>query len=209
MRKIIWMLSVSVDGYFEAPGGDLTWQIVDAELHQHFNDWLGQAGGFLDGRVTWELMAQSWPEADADPDSPPQVAEFARIWRDMPKRVYSRTLTEAGWNTTIVRDVVPDEIYQLQEEAGGDLVLGGGDLAQSFLRHDLIDEFRIYVHPILAGEGRKMFSSPQLMRPLILAETRTFGSQVMMLRYERPRPAEADLGRPPRPVVTEPGTASD
>jgi dihydrofolate reductase len=81
MRKIIFMMSVSVDGFFEGPDGELGWQLVDEELHGHFNDWLGAAGAFLDGRVTYELMAQAWPSADADPMAPPRVAEFARIWR--------------------------------------------------------------------------------------------------------------------------------
>jgi len=67
MRKIILMMSVSLDGFMEAPGGDLSWQLVDEELHGHFNAWLATAGAFLDGRVTYELMARHWPTADADP----------------------------------------------------------------------------------------------------------------------------------------------
>ncbi len=76
------MMSVSLDGFFEGPNSELDWQLVDDELHRHFNDWLGKADAFLDGRVTYKLMAGYWPTADADPDSPPVVAEFARIWRD-------------------------------------------------------------------------------------------------------------------------------
>src|SRR5215831_8383325 len=109
MPKIIWMMSVSLDGYMEGPDHDLGWQTVDEELHQHFNDELRTAGAFLEGRVTYELMEAFWPTADADPDSPPAIAEFAGIWRDKRKYVFSHTLERAEWNTTVVRDVVPAE----------------------------------------------------------------------------------------------------
>ena len=105
-RKLIWMMSVSLDGFMSGPGGELDWHLVDEELHQNFNDELGRMGAFLDGRATYELMAEFWPTADEDPSAPPQIAEFARIWRDMPKIVYSRTLTAADWNATVVRDAM-------------------------------------------------------------------------------------------------------
>jgi len=118
MRKIIFMMSVSLDGFFEGPGHDLGWQLIGEEVHQHFNEWLAAAGGFLDGRVTYELMASHWPTADQDPDASAQVIEFARIWRDMPKIVFSRTLEQAGWNTTIVRELVPEQIEELKPRPG-------------------------------------------------------------------------------------------
>jgi dihydrofolate reductase len=127
MRKLIVMMSVSLDGFFEGPDRDLDWHLVDDELHEHFNQQLGAMGAFLDGRVTYELMAGYWPTADADPASTRVVAEFARIWREMPKIVFSKTLERADWNTTVVRDVVPQEI--LKARPGGDLVLGGAELA--------------------------------------------------------------------------------
>src|SRR5688572_5173332 len=129
MRKVIFMMQVSLDGFFEGPGQDLSWHMVDDELHEHFNDELRAMGVFLDGRVTYELMADFWPTADSDPASSAEMVEFARIWREMPKIVYSRTLEEAGWNTTVVRDVAADEVMALKAQAGGDLALGGADLA--------------------------------------------------------------------------------
>src|SRR5262249_17599340 len=81
MRKIVFMMSVSLDGFFEGPDRELDWQLVDVELHQHFNEWLAKAGAFLDGRVTYELMAGYWPTADQDPGASAPVIEFARIWR--------------------------------------------------------------------------------------------------------------------------------
>ena len=185
MRKIVLMLSVSVDGFVEGPNREIDWHMVDDELHTHFNDQIRTMGAILNGRVTYELMASFWPTADQDPTSTPPMVDFAGIWRDMPKIVYSRTLQEAGWNTTIVREVVPEEIQQLKAEPGGDLVLGGADLAAAFLRHDLVDEYRIYVHPVLIGRGKPLFQPLDARRIVRLVETRTFGNGVVLLRYER------------------------
>jgi dihydrofolate reductase len=184
MRKIIYMMSVSLDGFFEGPDRDLTWQKVDEELHTHFNERLGAAGGFLDGRVTYELMASVWPTADQNPDSSPQEAEFAAIWRDMPKIVYSRTLQRAEWNTTIIREVDPDEVRALKEQPGGDLVIGGADLAATFLRHGLIDGMWLYVHPVVIGAGRRTFPDGA-QGSFALVGTRTFGNGVVLLHYGR------------------------
>jgi dihydrofolate reductase len=104
----------------------------------------------------------------------------------MPKIVYSRTLERADWNTTVVRDVVPEEVMELKAQPGGDLVLGGADLAAAFLHHDLIDEYRLYVHPVIIGRGKPMFRPSEAKIDLRLAETRTFGNGVVLLRYQRP-----------------------
>lgn len=184
-RKLVLMMSVSVDGFFAGPDGELDWQVVSEELHRHFNSWLGTAGAFLDGRVTYELMADFWPTADAGADTAPHVAEFARIWRDIPKIVFSRTLKHAEWNATVLPDVIPDEIDKLKQQPGGDLVLGGANLAETFARLDLIDEYRIYVQPVLLGRGKPLFRDPAVTRKLHLAETVTFGGGVVLLRYLR------------------------
>jgi len=189
MRKIIAMMSVSLDGFMEGPDQDISWHRVDVELHRHFNEQLSRAGGFLDGRITYELMAAYWPTADADPDSSEPEAEFAGIWREMPKFVYSRLLQEAGWNTTIVRDVVPEEVQQLKAQPGGDLVLGGADLTDAFRRLDLIDEYRLYVHPVLVGRGKPFFHPADAGADLDLVESRTFGNGVVLLHYARAQQA--------------------
>ncbi|MBK3581874.1 dihydrofolate reductase family protein [Streptomyces sp. MBT65] len=204
MRKISLMMSVSLDGFMEGVDRDISWHVVDEELHQHFNDTLRPLGAFVDGRVTHELMAAYWPTADADPDASPVTAEFAAIWRDKPKIVYSRTLPSgpAEWNTTIVSEVVPEEVRALKAQPGGDLGLGGADLAATFLRHDLVDEIKVYVHPVLIGSGRRMFltdetdthsdtataTATDTRTALRLVESRAFGNGVVLLRYERARP---------------------
>ncbi|MEV8094734.1 dihydrofolate reductase family protein [Kitasatospora sp. NPDC085879] len=186
MRKIVLMMSVSLDGYFERPDRRIDWHLVDEELHQYMNDVLRRMSGFLGGRVTHELMAAYWPTADADPANAGPVAEFAGIWRSMPKIVFSRTLEHADWNTEIRREVVPAEIEQLKAQPGGDLALGGADLAATFLEHDLVDEYHILVHPVLIGRGKPLFPAAEADRPLRLMETRTFGNGVVLLHYGRP-----------------------
>ncbi|HTJ74996.1 MAG TPA: dihydrofolate reductase family protein [Acidimicrobiales bacterium] len=186
MRKIVVMMSVSLDGFMEGPDHDIGWHMVDEEVHEHFNERLAAMSAFLDGRVTYELMAGFWPTADQDPTSEPPIVEFARIWRDMPKIVFSRTLERAGWNTTVRREVVPEEILDLKAQPGGDMALGGADLAATFERHGLIDEYSLYVNPIALGRGTPVFSPEGGRVDLRLAETRTFGNGVVLLRYERP-----------------------
>ncbi|HSO92073.1 MAG TPA: dihydrofolate reductase family protein [Arthrobacter sp.] len=183
MRKVILMMQLSLDGFIEGPEQDLSWHRVDDELHRHFNEELRTMGAFLDGRVTYEMMAEFWPTADQDPSNPAPMAEFAGIWRDMPKFVYSRTLASAGWNTEVVRDVVAEDIARLKDQPGGDLALGGANLSASFRRLGLIDEYRIYVHPVLIGRGTPLFHEEDATTPLRLLESRTFGNGVVLLRY--------------------------
>ncbi|MFI8293504.1 dihydrofolate reductase [Streptomyces sp. ms191] len=190
-RQIVLWMSVSLDGYIEGPDHDLSWSRVDEELHQHMNDELRAMGGLLAGRVTHELMADFWPTADADPESTPTMVEFAGIWRDIPKTVYSRTLRRADWNTTVVREVDADEVRALKEQPGGDLALSGADLAAAFMAQDLVDAYRIYVHPVLIGRGKPLFPATDVVTGLKLAGSRTFGNGVVLLRYERDRDRDA------------------
>jgi dihydrofolate reductase len=184
-RQVVYVMSVSLDGYMEGPNREIDWHHVDDELHRHFNEELAPAGAFLDGRVTYQLMADFWPTADEDPAASDVTKDFARIWRDMPKIVYSRTLERADWNTTIVREIDPDEVRELKAQAGGDLIVGGANVAAVFRAHDLIDEYRVYIHPVLIGRGKPMFQPYDGRAELRLAESHGFGNGVVLLRYVR------------------------
>ncbi|WP_200304304.1 dihydrofolate reductase family protein [Streptomyces adelaidensis] len=187
MRKLVLMMSLSLDGYMEGPNREIDWHFVDDELHTHFNDVLRDMGAFLEGRVTYQLMADYWPTADQDPAASRVTTDFAAIWRTMPKLVFSRTLQHADAHTTIVRDVVVEDIEALKAQDGGDLALGGADLAAEFMRHDLIDEYRLYIHPVVIGAGKRLFPQSDVMSPtaLRLIETRTFGNGVVLMRHGR------------------------
>ena len=183
MRKIVFSLSVSLDGYFEGPDREIGWSMVDEELHTHFNERFGVMSAFLQGRVTHELMAEFWPTADRAPESTPAMVEFGRIWLDVPKFVFSRTYDRTDWNTTVVREVDPEHIRALKEQPGGDMVVGGPDLADTFRRLGLIDEYSLYVHPVLLGRGRRPFREADALTSLQPVETRTFGNGVVLLHY--------------------------
>jgi dihydrofolate reductase len=185
MGKLVLTANVSLDGYIEGPNRELDWHCVDEKMLNHFNDYLGAMSVFLMGRVMYELMAAYWPTADQDPSATASTVEYARIWREVPKIVYSKTLEHADWNSTIVREVVPQEVEKLKAQPGGDLSVGGADLVASFMRHGLIDDYRIYVQPIILGAGKPLFPQGADMTALRLTETLTFSTGVVQLRYQK------------------------
>ncbi|WP_395297358.1 dihydrofolate reductase family protein [Kitasatospora hibisci] len=196
MRKVVLFMSVSLDGYFEGPDHDIGWHRVDEELHLHLNSVIAPLGGLISGRVTHELMADFWPTADRAPDASPAVVEFARIWRELPKTVFSRTLTHADWNTTVLPEVTPAAVAALTAGEGGDLALGGADLAETFLRLGLVDEYRLYVHPVRLGRGRLLFPATPESTDLTLLETRSFPNGVVLLHYARTPVSSANAAVP-------------
>ena len=129
MRKVVYSMGVSLDGFIEGPNRELDWSTPDEELHTFWNDQTREIGTSLYGRRMYELMAGFWPTADADPSAPSYVAEFARIWRDLPKVVFSTTLEKVDWNSRLVRDDVAEEVMKLKAQPGKDLSIGGSDLA--------------------------------------------------------------------------------
>jgi dihydrofolate reductase len=185
MGAIVLHSGVSLDGFFEGVDADISWHRVDAELHQHMNDVLRPAGAFLEGRVTYQLMESVWPTMDSDPSAGAQEAEFAGVWRDVPKVVYSRTLGSVGPNATLVRDVVPDEVRALAARTDGELVVGGAVLGGRFLELGLVDELRIYVHPVVVGRGRRIFAEGTPPLDLELRDSHVFGNGVVLLHYAR------------------------
>ena len=187
MRKIVVHMAVSLDGFFEGPDHDISWHLVDDELHASFNEYLATTSAFLFGRVTHELMAEFWPTLDQDPEISGPMTEFAGIYRRIPRIVFSRTLEQAEWASEVRHEVDPEEIRALQQEPGGDMTVGGADLIETFRRHDLIDEYRLFVNPVLVGRGRRLFGDAGVPGDLRLAEVRPFGNGVVMLRHERAR----------------------
>jgi dihydrofolate reductase len=183
MRKVIYSFSVSLDGFIEGPNREIDWSAPDEELHRFFNEQSRQVGTSLYGRRLYELMSAYWPTADADPSAPDYVVEFARIWKATPKVVFSRTLEKVEWNSRLVRDNLAEEVAKLKAEPGKDMDLGGATLAATFMRLGLIDEYRLFVHPVVLGSGTPYFPALDHLINLRLVETRTFG-RVVYLRYQ-------------------------
>jgi dihydrofolate reductase len=184
MRKIIYALSVSLDGYMESSEGDISWSTVDEELHSHFNELESKTGIALYGRRMYEIMAAFWPTADEDPSAPKYVVEYAQIWKKLPKVVFSTTLDQVGWNARLVKENLAEVIIELKHQDGKDMSVSGAGLASSLMQLDLIDEYRLYINPIILGGGKSMLARLPHRRNLQLVETRTFGSGVVLLRYQ-------------------------
>ncbi|MCC7353301.1 MAG: dihydrofolate reductase [Anaerolineae bacterium] len=185
MRKVIYSLIVSLDGFIETPNRSLDWHSIDEEIHSFVNAQVREMGAFLYGRRLYEVMASFWPTADTDPAAPAYEVEFARIWRDKPKIVFSKTLEKVEWNSRLVRDNIGQEVTRLKAQPGKDMGLGGANIASTFMRLGLIDEYRLYVHPVILGAGTPFFPALDKRINLRLVETHTFGSGVVYLRYQR------------------------
>ncbi|HET7051949.1 MAG TPA: dihydrofolate reductase family protein [Solirubrobacteraceae bacterium] len=184
MRKLIYSMTVSLDGFIAAPGGDIGWSAPDEELHRFHNDEVRELGAHLLGRRLYETMVY-WETADQDPSASEVTLDFARIWQALPKVVFSSTLDRVEGNTRLSSADLASELARLKEEPGGDLAVGGAGLASELIERNLIDDYRLFVSPVVLGGGTPYF--PALERPidLELLETRTFGGGVHYLHYAR------------------------
>jgi len=174
---------VSLDGFIEGPNRELDWHIIDEELHRFVNDQQSAIDTYLYGRRMYEVMAY-WETADTNLSAPEYELEFARIWKKMPKIVFSKTLEQVQGNARLVREDIAAEIATLKAQPGKDMVLGGPTIASTIMRLGLIDEYRLYVQPVVLGSGTPMFPALSDMINLRLVETRAFGSGVVYLCYQ-------------------------
>ena len=150
MRKLIFGMNVTLDGYIAAPGDDIGWSGPPSdELFQWWLDQERASGLSLYGRKLWETMSSYWPTGDQQPDATPAEIEFARNWRDTPKVVFSSTIDKVDWNTRLVTGDAVAEITRLKAEDGGPMGIGGATLAGAAMRAGLIDEYALATHPVL------------------------------------------------------------
>lgn len=182
MAKLMYSAITSLDGYVEDKDGNFDWAAPDEEVHTFVNDLERPVGTYLYGRRMYETMVY-WETADQDAAASEPVLEFARIWRALPKIVFSRSLEAVEGNTRLLRDGLGDEVARLKAQEGNDLGVGGAGLAGACARLGLIDEYRLFVSPVVLGGGTRFF--PELEDPinLELVQTRTFSSRVVYLRY--------------------------
>jgi dihydrofolate reductase len=182
MRKVIYVTSLSLDGYIDSSAGDPSWVVPDEELHRHFNDLEGEFDAELYGRRMYELMVAYWPTADQDPSAPSYEIDFARIWKAIPKVVFSSTLAAVEWNSRLVKDDPRVEVARLKALPGKNMGVGGLVLASCLAEAGLIDEYRFYYVPILLGSGTAVFSELAQRVRLQPVETRSFTSGTVLLR---------------------------
>jgi len=185
VRNVIYSMLVSLDGFVAGPNRELGWHLIDEELHTFVNEQQRALGAFLYGRRLYEDMAAYWPTADTNPSAPAYEVEFARIWKDTPKVVFSKTLERVEWNSRLVRDDIAEEVTRLKGQPGKDMSLAGPTLTATCMRLGLIDEYQLFVHPVVIGSGPPFFPTLGDAINLRLMEMRTFGSGVVYLRYRR------------------------
>lgn len=192
MRKLVVASFLSLDGVMQAPGGPDEdreggfahggWVVplFDDQMVRYMTDLTSRAGALLLGRKTYDIFAASWPlSGDDDP--------IGSVYNRIPKYVASRTLQSADWqHTTILRGDVAAEVANLKEQDGGEIqVAGSGDLIQTLLKHDLVDEFHLLLFPALIGSGKRLFAGGTIPRGLKLVATTTSSTGVTITTYER------------------------
>ena len=183
MGKLIYGMNVSVDGYTVDGQDEIPSAGPDDELHQFWNNQVRDVAVSLYGRKLYELMSAYWPTADQTPDISPVAAEFARLWRAMPKVVFSKTLESVDWNSRLERGGVVEVARKLKAETDGMLDVAGSTLASSLVKAGLVDEFMVVVTPVAVGGGTPFFPALHEWIKLELVENRTFPSGSVLLRY--------------------------
>ena len=191
MRTLVVSNFLSVDGVMQGPGGPEEdrsggfdrggWMVNywDDEMRALLLGWNQETESMLLGRKTYEIFAAHWPYA-------PQDDPIAPLLNTMPKFVASRTLQKLDWNnSTLVDEPVPQGVAKLKGDGDGMMLMfGSGELIRTLAAHDLIDEFRLWIFPLLLGKGKRMFAGDSAPSGLKLAEARSFGTGVVLHRYQ-------------------------
>lgn len=197
MSSIVVQTFLTLDGIAQAPGGSEEdreegfehggWQFTYDmdDVGELVDEWESRTEALLLGRKTYEIFAGSWGVWDEDADTP--EAELTKRYNRVPKYVASRTLTELGWkNSRLLGDDVPAAVAQLRDEPGGEIrVWGSTVLIKSLAEHDLIDEYRLVVYPLVIGTGKRLFSEGFPFRRLSLVESRAMPSGAVVSTYRR------------------------
>jgi dihydrofolate reductase len=184
VRNVIYSMGLSADGFINGPDGTFDWTAPDEELHRFHNEQVRELGAHFLGRRLYETMVV-WETLEDDPASGPVTVEFAQIWKALPKIVFSNTLSAVEGNTRLASGDIAAEVAALKAQPGKDLGVGGAGLAAAFAALGLIDEYRLFVSPVLIGGGTRFFPAVDAQVDLELVETHTFSSRVVYLRYRR------------------------
>ncbi|MBS1956029.1 MAG: dihydrofolate reductase [Cyanobacteria bacterium SZAS-4] len=183
MRKLIYAMTVSLDGYINAPDGGINWSPPDDELFRFHTKRVENTDVQLLGRRLYETMLY-WETVDVGSLDADHL-KFATIWKALPKIVISTTLESVGSNCRLVKNDLAEEISKLKKQPGKDIAVGGAQLAHACMKLNLIDEWHMFVCPVLLGGGTRYFPDQYETSKIELVETKTFGNRVVHLRYRR------------------------
>jgi dihydrofolate reductase len=181
MRNVVFGINITLDGCC-----DHTTQFADEEIHEYWTGVLREAGLLVYGRTTYELMVPFWPEVAKTQSATKALNEFARVFDSINRVVFSRTLDSVeDQKTRIVRTDLREEILKLKQEQGKNILVGGVDLPSQLIELGLVDEYRIVIGPVIAGEGRRLLEGVSLPEKLQLklVESKIFRSGCVALRY--------------------------
>jgi dihydrofolate reductase len=182
VRKLKLAMYVSLDGVVENPAW--TGPFWNDELSDLQAEYLFSSDALLLGRVTYEGFAVAWPGMEES------TGEFGKRMNSMPKFVASRTLVAVEWNASVLGGDLGDEVQRLKSETGGDLLIyGSGDIVDQLADFGLIDEYRLMIHPVVVGSGKRLFAGAQNETRLRLADTVTTSTGVAVLTYAREAPS--------------------
>jgi dihydrofolate reductase len=195
MRKVVVGTFLTLDGVMQAPGDPQEdreggfahggWQMpyFDEDAGKIMNDNIAETEALLLGRKTYQIFAAYWPGAPAEDP-------FAQKFNSIPKYVVSTTLDKAEWsNSTLIRKDIAEEVAKLKQQPGSGIlsVTGSGELARTLMKYDLVDEYQLWVHPLVLGSGKRLFEQGVVPGNLKLMDTRTTGSGISILTYRPQR----------------------
>jgi len=183
MRNLIYGINLTIDGCCDHTKG-----IADEDVHDYFTQLIREAGVLVYGRKTYELMVPFWPDIAKNQSMTRALNEFARAFDSVPRVVFSRSIDSVDdENARVVRTGLKDEILKLKQEPGKDILAGGVDVPSQLVELGLVDEYRFVVHPVIAGEGRRLMEDVRLKEGLRLklVESKVFQSGSVALRYLR------------------------
>jgi dihydrofolate reductase len=192
MAKLVLSMFMSVDGYIERPNGEFVPPAWSDDLGKHWSGYaMANAGHFVYGRTNFLFNKGFWSAAETDPNSPAAAIPWASFMNRTPKTVVSRTMSgDPGWNGTLVKDDLAGAIAKLKAETEKDIFsFGGAGMANSLVRQDLVDEYRLMVTPDLFGDGKRLFEPGLPRLKLSLIESRPLDTGAVILHYRRERQA--------------------
>lgn len=176
MRKVVLSMMVSADGYIEGKDPEYNWHNWDNEMASYMMDFFTTVDTFIYGRKSYEAMIAYWPDLKD---------EFANVMNQTKKLVFSRTLEKIVWNAQLIKDNAVEEIQKQKKQEGKNLVLfAGANLAETFIKNNLIDEYRLIINPVLLGDGKPLFKKLDFIKKLKLKETKQFSCGNIILIYE-------------------------
>jgi dihydrofolate reductase len=195
-RRVVASTFVTLDGYMVGPDEDISWVIegFDPEMQADIAEDMSGSDVFLLGRVTYEIFVAYWPTAvpyeagdELDPAAGKEDPSIIRALNDSEKLVFSRTLAGSDWsNTRIVGEGLEDEVRELKRQPGRAVnIQGSASIVQALARADLIDEYHLYVHPVLLGDGKPLFAGGPDRQDLGLTGVKSYANGVVALNYER------------------------